>query len=460
MLRRIRGNRKNAKVCSWLRKSMHHGTKSSGDSNHFGKGCERAGRGLQPDFDARAGIEKVTHSVADKIEREHGQHYGQSREEHEMWGVEQVGPAIVEHGSPTGCRRGYAQTEKAHRGFGQDRTRHADCGLHNHGLNNVRKNMAGDHAQIACAQGSGGFDKLAFAGGQNLGAHQAGIAHPSSNGKREHEVENARAAEGDKSDGQKNSGERQKRVHHYDVEEAIDVSAIVAGDRSHDQAERKRDRDHRTSHQHGNARAVDEAGENVSPQFIGAAPVRGRRRRQACGQIDVRWILRRDPGSEQCEDHKDHDQHRACGRQRVVAGGAGQRDGEGGQDEKALIAKKIQSNPLVYSTRVPACAVALYFLWYSHTGMSKKNMASSIDDFLKKENIFEEAQAQAIKEVVAWQLAKAMKKKKISKARMAVLLKTSRSQVDRILDPKRDITLSSLQQAAALVGQRVVIELV
>ena len=92
--------------------------------------------------------------------------------------------------------------------------------------------------------------------------------------------------------------------------------------------------------------------------------------------------------------------------------------------------------------------------------MNKKNMGSSIDDFLKKENIFEEAQVQAIREVVAWQLAKAMKKKKISKARMAVLLKTSRSQVDRILDPKRDITLSSLQRAAALVGRRVAIELV
>ncbi len=92
--------------------------------------------------------------------------------------------------------------------------------------------------------------------------------------------------------------------------------------------------------------------------------------------------------------------------------------------------------------------------------MSKKNLGSSIDDFLRKEGIFEESQAQAIKEVVAWQLAKAMKKRKISKARMAVLLKTSRSQVDRILDPKRDITLSSLQRAAALVGRRVAIELV
>jgi len=92
--------------------------------------------------------------------------------------------------------------------------------------------------------------------------------------------------------------------------------------------------------------------------------------------------------------------------------------------------------------------------------MSKKNAGSSIDNFLKKENIFEEAQAQAVKEVVAWQLARAMKKKKLSKARMALLLKTSRAQVDRILDPKRDITLSSLQRAAALVGQRVLIELV
>ncbi len=42
-------------------------------------------------------------------------------------------------------------------------------------------------------------------------------------------------------------------------------------------------------------------------------------------------------------------------------------------------------------------------------------MGSSIDDFLKKENIFEEAQTLAIREVVAWQLAKAMKKKKIPK---------------------------------------------
>jgi hypothetical protein len=91
--------------------------------------------------------------------------------------------------------------------------------------------------------------------------------------------------------------------------------------------------------------------------------------------------------------------------------------------------------------------------------MSEKHLGSSIDDFLKEEGIFEEAQAQAIKEVVAWQLAEAMRTKKISKSKMAALLKTSRSQVDRLLDPSNDITLGSLQRAAAVVGRRVSIEL-
>ncbi len=92
--------------------------------------------------------------------------------------------------------------------------------------------------------------------------------------------------------------------------------------------------------------------------------------------------------------------------------------------------------------------------------MSKKHMGSSIDSFLQEEGIFEETQAMAVREVVAWQLADAMKKQKISKNKMATLLKTSRTQVDRLLNPKNDITISSLQRAAALVGRRVSIELV
>jgi antitoxin HicB len=53
--------------------------------------------------------------------------------------------------------------------------------------------------------------------------------------------------------------------------------------------------------------------------------------------------------------------------------------------------------------------------------MNKKHVGSSIDDFLKEEDIFDEAQAQAVQETLAWQPAEALRKKKISKARKATL---------------------------------------
>ncbi|TKB71548.1 MAG: Fis family transcriptional regulator [Nitrospira sp.] len=89
-----------------------------------------------------------------------------------------------------------------------------------------------------------------------------------------------------------------------------------------------------------------------------------------------------------------------------------------------------------------------------------KHIGSSIDDLMKEEGWLEEAQGKAIKEVIAWQLSQAMEKKHISKTTMATRLKTSRTQVNRILSAKSDVTLSSLQRAAALVGRRLKIELV
>ena len=95
--------------------------------------------------------------------------------------------------------------------------------------------------------------------------------------------------------------------------------------------------------------------------------------------------------------------------------------------------------------------------------MTKKRnprIGSSLDDFLEAEGILEELQVQAVKEVVAWQLEETMRKKHISKARLAKLLQTSRTQVNRLLDPASDVTLSSLQRAAALFGRQLRLELV
>jgi plasmid maintenance system antidote protein VapI len=86
---------------------------------------------------------------------------------------------------------------------------------------------------------------------------------------------------------------------------------------------------------------------------------------------------------------------------------------------------------------------------------------SSLDDFLEEQGMLGEFQARAIKEVIAWQLAEAMKDRKISKSALAVLMKTSRTQIDRVLDPNEgNVTIETLQRAAALVGKRVQLGLV
>jgi antitoxin HicB len=87
-------------------------------------------------------------------------------------------------------------------------------------------------------------------------------------------------------------------------------------------------------------------------------------------------------------------------------------------------------------------------------------IGSRFDDVVRAEGIFAALQIQSIKEVIAWQLEQSMEKKHISKARLAKLLRTSRTQVSRLLDPECDVTLSSLQRAAALIGRQVRLELV
>ena len=90
-----------------------------------------------------------------------------------------------------------------------------------------------------------------------------------------------------------------------------------------------------------------------------------------------------------------------------------------------------------------------------------KHRGSSLDEFLADEGVIEEFQARAIKEVVAWQLAQAMRERKLSKNQLAKRMRTSRTQIDRVLDPDMgNVTIETLQRAAALVGRRVQIELV
>lgn len=80
---------------------------------------------------------------------------------------------------------------------------------------------------------------------------------------------------------------------------------------------------------------------------------------------------------------------------------------------------------------------------------------STLDDFLKEEGVYEQFKAVVEKEVIAWQLSEAMKAQRISKKRMAELMKTSRSQIDKLLNPKDgNITLETLHRAASVIGKR------
>ena len=94
------------------------------------------------------------------------------------------------------------------------------------------------------------------------------------------------------------------------------------------------------------------------------------------------------------------------------------------------------------------------------SGKRNPHHGSSFDSFLEEEGLLEEVTAKAIKRVMSWQLQQAMKQRKVSKAALAKLLRTSRSQLDRILDPTNDqVSLASLVRTAHAVGKRVRFEL-
>ncbi len=90
-----------------------------------------------------------------------------------------------------------------------------------------------------------------------------------------------------------------------------------------------------------------------------------------------------------------------------------------------------------------------------------KRLGSSFEDWLAAEGILKDSTNTAIKSVLAWQLSQEMKKKKITNLKMAEEMNTSRTQIDRILDPKAgSVTLETLQRAAKIVGRELRVELV
>lgn len=92
--------------------------------------------------------------------------------------------------------------------------------------------------------------------------------------------------------------------------------------------------------------------------------------------------------------------------------------------------------------------------------MSKKHVGGKFEDFLADEGRLQQSTAVALKRVIAWQLEKAIKSQHLTKNTVAKRMKTSRAQLDRLLDPTNpSVTLDTLARAAAAVGREIKIEL-
>ena len=92
---------------------------------------------------------------------------------------------------------------------------------------------------------------------------------------------------------------------------------------------------------------------------------------------------------------------------------------------------------------------------------SNPHIGSSFEDFLKEEGIYDEVTTHAVKRVIAWQIARAMREQGITTTEMARRMHTSRPQVVRLLDPDNDkVQLDTVQRAATAVGRKLKIKLV
>ena len=93
--------------------------------------------------------------------------------------------------------------------------------------------------------------------------------------------------------------------------------------------------------------------------------------------------------------------------------------------------------------------------------MKEKNIGTSFESWLDEEGITEEVTAVAVKRALARQLADAMRQHGITKTEMAFRMRTSRSTLDRLLDPEnRSVTFGTLCKAATAVGRKLRLDLV
>ncbi len=91
--------------------------------------------------------------------------------------------------------------------------------------------------------------------------------------------------------------------------------------------------------------------------------------------------------------------------------------------------------------------------------MNKKHVGSKFDDFLREEHLLDAIETTAVKRVIAFQIEREMKRRKLTKSEMASRMKTSRAALERLLDPTNtSVTLATLERAASALGKKLRVE--
>jgi len=91
--------------------------------------------------------------------------------------------------------------------------------------------------------------------------------------------------------------------------------------------------------------------------------------------------------------------------------------------------------------------------------MNKRHVGSKFDDFLREEQLLDAIETTAVKRVIAFQIEREMKRRKLTKSEMASRMKTSRAALERLLDPANtSVTLATLERAASALGKKLRVE--
>jgi len=91
---------------------------------------------------------------------------------------------------------------------------------------------------------------------------------------------------------------------------------------------------------------------------------------------------------------------------------------------------------------------------------TNRHIGSDFDEFLHEEGLLAEAEATAVKRIIAYQIRQEMEARNISKSELAEMMKTSRSSLDRLLDPdNRSVTLLTLETAAHALGKKLKVQI-